>query len=94
MKIESIGNQEADMSELQTVKEEFESNHADYEARDITKFDWKNRWLNGEEYFHILTNADLYANAFSFSKYPPKTHPSSTYSNPESKYQDFISNTQ
>jgi len=45
-------------------------------------YDWKNKWLKGEEYYHILTHADLYCSALSFKKYAPKTHPPSTYTAP------------
>lgn len=48
----------------------------------LIKFDWEKRWLRGEEYYHILKNADLYLKAFKLKKYPVKTHPSTTYSNP------------
>ena len=50
-----------------------------------TKFDWCNNWLKGDEYYHILTHTDLYSRIYSFKKYPPKTHPPSTYTNPTSK---------
>lgn len=48
------------------------------------QFDWDNKWLKGDEYYHILTNAELYIKIFNFGKYPMKTHPSTTYSNPTS----------
>jgi hypothetical protein len=51
---------------------------------ETVKFDWHNRWLNGEEYFQILSHAEQYASAFSFSKFPLKTHPPSTYVDPKS----------
>eukprot|EP00826_Nyctotherus_ovalis_P062520 TRINITY_DN9056_c0_g1_i13.p1 TRINITY_DN9056_c0_g1~~TRINITY_DN9056_c0_g1_i13.p1 ORF type:complete len:280 (+),score=-15.15 TRINITY_DN9056_c0_g1_i13:73-912(+) len=38
--------------------------------------------LKGDEYYHILTHAELYIKAFNFGKYPPKMHPPTTYSNP------------
>jgi len=61
-------------------------NRKDEKRKDFIKtFDWKNRWLKGEEYYYILTHADLYSSLFSFSIYPPKTHPQSTYLNPQSK---------
>lgn len=46
------------------------------------KFDWENKWLKGEEYYYILTHADLYIKTHNFGKYPLKTHPHTTYSNP------------
>ncbi len=46
-------------------------------------FDWQNRWLRGDEYYHILSNAELYAATFDFRKFTPKTHPPSTYTAPE-----------
>ncbi len=46
-------------------------------------FDWKNKWLKGDEYYHILMNAEQYASTFAFEKFPPKTHPPSTYTGPE-----------
>jgi len=56
---------------------------ADY-GNKVVMFDWPNKWLKGDEYYHILTHADLYSSACSFKRYPPKTHPSSTYTNPKS----------
>jgi hypothetical protein len=49
------------------------------------KFDWGNKWLKGEEYSHILRNADLYTSVYNFKRYPCKTHPKSTYLEPQSK---------
>jgi len=46
------------------------------------KYDWENKWLKGDEYHHILTHADLYMKALKFEKYPPKTHPATTYASP------------
>eukprot|EP00826_Nyctotherus_ovalis_P016242 TRINITY_DN1468_c0_g1_i10.p2 TRINITY_DN1468_c0_g1~~TRINITY_DN1468_c0_g1_i10.p2 ORF type:complete len:110 (-),score=10.39 TRINITY_DN1468_c0_g1_i10:724-1053(-) len=46
------------------------------------KFDWESKWLKGEEYRHILTHADLYSKAFHLKRYPLKTHPPTTYSEP------------
>jgi len=48
----------------------------------VIKFDWENKWLKGCEYYHILTNADLYINLYNFEKYEIKTHPDAIYSNP------------
>jgi len=48
----------------------------------IIKFDWENKWLNGEEYKYMLTHADLYSKAFNLKTYPHKTHPSTTYTEP------------
>lgn len=46
------------------------------------KFDWESKWLKGEEYRYILTHADLYSRAFHLKRYPLKTHPPTTYSEP------------
>jgi len=56
---------------------------AGYEP-DAKKFEWCDKWLKGEEYYHILTHADLYSKVYNLKKYPPKTHPPSTYTNPTS----------
>lgn len=53
------------------------------------RFDWDEKWLKGDEYYHILKNADLYAQVYNFMKYPPKAHPSSTYTNPTSMFRTF-----
>lgn len=50
------------------------------------RFDWDNKWLKGDEYYHILTHADLYVQAFNLAKYPPKTHPITTYNSPKSTF--------
>ncbi len=55
-------------------------------------FDWGDKWLNGEEYYHILTHTDLYSRVYGFEKYPPKTHPESTYTNPTSSGRAFYLN--
>ena len=61
----------------------------DCKANDLeglaVRFNWSDKWLTGEEYYHILTHTDLYAEKLNFKKYPPKTHPQSTYTNPTSK---------
>lgn len=49
---------------------------------EAVKFDWVGKWLKGDEYYHILTHAELYIKTYHFEKYPPKTHPPSTYSDP------------
>lgn len=54
------------------------------ESAQAIKFDWEDRWLKGDEYYHILTNADLYIKSFKFAKYPPKVHPIETYIEPKS----------
>lgn len=46
------------------------------------KFDWPNKWLKGDEYFHILSHADSYIKEFKFGTYPSKTHPFTTYTDP------------
>jgi hypothetical protein len=46
------------------------------------KYDWENKWLKGDEYHHILIHADIYMKALKFEKYPPKTHPVTTYASP------------
>jgi hypothetical protein len=86
-----IGYHEECNTDPQTQKEEYDK-IADISqpcqqpkfSNKAVKFDWNNRWLNGEEYSHILANAELYMAAYSFRKYPQKTHPPSTYLNPES----------
>jgi len=70
--------------------------------RGAIKFDWNNKWLKGitsielkcfaqngllgDEYAYILKNINTYCKKFNFSKYPNKTHPSSIYTEPQSKY--------
>ena len=56
------------------------------------KYDWCDKWLKGEEYYHILTRAELYAKVFDFKKYPPKTHPPSTYTSPTSNFLSVSAN--
>ena len=48
----------------------------------LQEFDWTKKWLRGDEYHHILTHAELYINVYNFAKYPPKTHPPTTYTDP------------
>eukprot|EP00826_Nyctotherus_ovalis_P016245 TRINITY_DN1468_c0_g1_i5.p1 TRINITY_DN1468_c0_g1~~TRINITY_DN1468_c0_g1_i5.p1 ORF type:complete len:110 (-),score=22.09 TRINITY_DN1468_c0_g1_i5:440-769(-) len=55
-------------------------------APQAVEFDWGNKWLKGDEYYHILTHADLYIRSFNLAKYPPKTHPITTYNNPKSTF--------
>ena len=52
---------------------------------DPVHFDWCNKWLKGEEYFHILSNIEKYCNAFGLHKFAAKTHPQSIYTEPDSK---------
>jgi len=54
------------------------------ELSQAIKYDWENRWLKGDEYYHILVHADLYIKSFKFAKYPPKVHPIETYTEPKS----------
>lgn len=54
------------------------------------EFDWRNKWLKGNEYHHILTHAELYIRVYEFGKYPMKAHPSSTYSNPISNFPQHL----
>jgi hypothetical protein len=49
------------------------------------KFNWDSKWLKGNEYYHILTHADLYIKLYKFGNYEMKGHPDSIYSNPISK---------
>jgi len=49
---------------------------------EIRKYNWENKWLKGDEYYHILTHADQYIKTLNFGKYPPKTHPPTTYTSP------------
>lgn len=88
-----IGYHEDCNTDHQTIKEESvkigeglqPSQQPKFSSKAV-KFDWNNRWLNGEEYSHILLNAELYMTVHSFQKYPQKTHPQSTYLNPESNF--------
>jgi hypothetical protein len=52
---------------------------------EIMKFDWENKWLKGEEYAHILNNLDIYCKDYNLVKFPAKTHPSSIYTEPQSR---------
>lgn len=56
------------------------------DKNNIIQFDWDNKWLKGDEYYHILTNTELYIKTFNFGKHPMKTHPFATYSNPTSNF--------
>jgi hypothetical protein len=51
----------------------------------LLKYDWENRWLNGPEYGHLLLHAEEYLRASIFHRFAPKTHPVSTYSDPQSE---------
>jgi hypothetical protein len=51
---------------------------------DPVSFDWSNKWLKGEEYFHILSNIDRYCDTFDLKKFQNKTHPPCIYTEPES----------
>ena len=51
----------------------------------LRKFDWESRWLNGAEYGHILLHAEEYLRASIMRRYAPKTHPLSTYADPQSE---------
>ena len=86
-----IGYHEDCNTDLQTLREESEkgaeicqSSQPPKYSNKLVKFDWNNRWLNGEEYSYILSHAELYMASYSLQKYPQKTHPQSTYTNPES----------
>ena len=78
---EKRGGNRATKSEDQN----WNTDNLDYGPSKLTKFNWGNSWLNGEEYYQILTHIDQYSAAYHFMKYPPKTHPSSTYTSPTSK---------
>lgn len=51
---------------------------------DPVSFDWSNKWLKGEEYFHILSNIDRYCETFDLKKFQNKTHPPCIYTEPQS----------
>lgn len=61
---------------------EAQQNATTEDQSQVVKYNWENKWLKGDEYYHILTHAELYIKTFNFGKYPPKTHPPTTYSNP------------
>jgi hypothetical protein len=42
-------------------------------------FDWCNKWLKGEEYFHILNRMEEYCRVFNLEKFAPKEHPECIY---------------
>ena len=48
----------------------------------IYKFDWNNKWLNGEEYHYILINSEKYISYFKFERFGMKIHPMSIYQDP------------
>jgi len=54
------------------------------------EFDWKNKWLRGEEYAYILKNIDSYCKAFRMVKLPSKTHPASIYTEPQDGMVYFV----
>ena len=45
-------------------------------------FGWCEKWLTGEEYEHILRNAELYCREYGFEKYGPRQHPLAIYEEP------------
>lgn len=45
-------------------------------------FGWTEAWLTGEQYAHILRNADLYCSVFGFLKCPARQHPPAIYEEP------------
>ena len=54
----------------------------DQNHNQLIMYDWVNKWLKGDEYSHILLNADLYCDQCDFKKYPAKTHPKNIYLSP------------
>mmetsp|Transcript_15448 Transcript_15448/g.27969 ORF Transcript_15448/g.27969 Transcript_15448/m.27969 type:complete len:209 (+) Transcript_15448:921-1547(+) len=46
----------------------------------LVEFPWRDRWLNGLEYEHLILNCEGYMSQYGFKVY--KEHPSSIYSTP------------
>ena len=59
--------------------------HSPFDSSKLILYDWSNKWLTGEEYHNILSNNELYSTSCSIQRYPPKTHPPTTYTDPTSK---------
>ena len=76
--------EEGGIEEMKISRHNGNLSKIDAQEHQAIKFDWCDKWLKGEEYYHILTHADLYAKVYSFKKYPPKTHPPTTYTSPTS----------
>ena len=53
-------------------------------------FKWGESWLTGEQYAHILHNADLYCDQFGFTKWPPRQHPFAIYEEPYNGLMYFV----
>jgi hypothetical protein len=81
---EEIGEDEESKAELQGITPAQDKNKAEALEGQAVKYDWCNKWLKGDEYYHILKHTELYAKVYNFKKYPPKTHPQTTYTNPTS----------
>lgn len=56
-------------------------------------FDWDNKWLNGEEYGHMLNHMDRYCQIFKLLKVPNKCHPEDIYRKPRNGYIYFMQGT-
>jgi len=54
------------------------------------EFDWKNKWLKGDEYAHMLKNIEIYCKKFSMLKLAHKTHPLSIYTQPQNGMIYFV----
>lgn len=56
-------------------------------------FNWKNRWLKGHEYEHILKNVEAYCQKFGIEKYTKKNHPNFIYEQPISMRSFYLDGT-
>lgn len=79
------GNENKRHDSSQEEYKAFSREPPDWKNRAIN-FDWANKWLKGDEYYHILANAALYCSTYEFEVFPSKTHPKSTYEDPKSKH--------
>jgi hypothetical protein len=52
------------------------------ETGELVKFDWKDKWLKGEEYLYMLANQARYAEALNIPIFELKMHPDSIYTAP------------
>lgn len=53
-------------------------------------FGWSEKWLTGDEYAHILKNAEMYCREFGFVKCGPRQHPMAIYEEPYNGLMYFV----
>eukprot|EP00357_Protocruzia_adherens_P036512 CAMPEP_0115045976 /NCGR_PEP_ID=MMETSP0216-20121206/48487_1 /TAXON_ID=223996 /ORGANISM="Protocruzia adherens, Strain Boccale" /LENGTH=110 /DNA_ID=CAMNT_0002428995 /DNA_START=54 /DNA_END=383 /DNA_ORIENTATION=+ len=58
-------------------------NSKNFPQNQVIKFEWEDRWLTGEEYAHMLRNAENYCSELKLQQMLAKSHPNSIYTDPK-----------